>query len=254
MNTVERFTAKVDLYAAYRWDYEPVAIDALVRFCDLHADDLVADVGAGTGTLTRHLLGRGLRVAAVEPNASMRAVAEAQLGRHANFVSLDGLSDATGLPSASIALVTVGRAFHWFPAASTRREFLRILRPGGGLALLAVTCADPELAAAMNALQTEQNGWEIIGDKSTRPLVDLHALFGGDHFQEMKFAGVRQETWEQFLGRLLSLSSAPNETNGHFVNAARALFERTATRELLTVPVTTVVTIGIPRETLHDVE
>jgi SAM-dependent methyltransferase len=239
------------LYRVHRWDYEPAAIDAMVRHCGLQAGDPVADIGAGTGMVTRHLVERKLRVTAVEPNASMRRSAEAQLGRYPNFVSTDGFADATGLHRAGVALITVGRAIHWFPPLSTHREFLRILRPGGWLALLGVTCADHELATAMQALQTERNGWDVAGGKRARPPVDLHFWYGGEPSQEMVFGGVRQESWEQFLGRQLSLSSAPIERNMHFVEAAHALFERTAIHGVLTIPVTTVVTIGVLREALH---
>ena len=44
----------------------------------------------------------------------MRESAEQRLRRFSRFRSVAGSAESTGLESASIDLVTVGRAFHWF--------------------------------------------------------------------------------------------------------------------------------------------
>ena len=248
MNTVERFTAKTDFYAAYRWDYEPAVMDVLMEITGLAAGAPTADVGAGTGALTRCLLDAGLRVMAVEPNAGMRRIAESRLGRSPNFVSVDGLADDTGLGAASVALITAGRAIHWFPLAAARREFLRILRPGGWLALFSVNIADEQMTSATRSLQTAENGWETRDNKFTRGGVDKVFLYGGAHFQEVSVPGVRVENWEQFLGRLLSFSHAPNPDNpaySTFTQAARAVFDRFASDGMVSISVATEMTIGV---------
>ena len=102
----------------------------------MSAGSVVADVGAGTGILTALLLERGATVYAVEPNAAMRAAAEAWLGDRPGFVSIDATAEATGLPDAGVDLITAGQAFHWFEPEATRAEFGRILRPGGAVALV----------------------------------------------------------------------------------------------------------------------
>src|SRR5258705_13313001 len=62
------FGGAADIYERGRPLYPPEAIDWLVP---AHATR-VADVGAGTGKLTRQLRERGLDVIAVEPSAGMR--------------------------------------------------------------------------------------------------------------------------------------------------------------------------------------
>ena len=131
-----RFTSRADNYARYRPTYPAAAIDWLWNAGALSAGSVVADVGAGTGILTALLLERGANVFAVEPNAAMRAAAEVWLGEQPGFVSIDATAEATGLPDASIDLVTAGQAFHWFEPEATRAEFRRILRPGGAVALI----------------------------------------------------------------------------------------------------------------------
>ena len=132
----ERFTTRVENYVRYRPGYPPEAIELLRSRCGLQAGAAVADIGSGTGILTELVLASGARVAAVEPNAAMRAAAEAALGGNARFRSVDGSAEATTLAPASIDLLVAGQAFHWFDAERARAEALRILRPRGWAALL----------------------------------------------------------------------------------------------------------------------
>ena len=49
---------------------------------------------------------------------------------------LDGTAEAIPLPDASVDVVTVAQAFHWFRFDEALAEIRRVLRPGGGLAIL----------------------------------------------------------------------------------------------------------------------
>ena len=129
MQNTERFTGKSLSYDAGRPDYPAEALDCLAAQCALAPGSVVADIGAGTGKLTRMLLARGWDVAAVEPNADMRA----KLPGAAR--SIDGTAEATGLPDHSVDAITVAQAFHWFDRAACKAEFARILKPGGKAAL-----------------------------------------------------------------------------------------------------------------------
>jgi SAM-dependent methyltransferase len=93
----------------------------------------VLDLAAGTGKLTRTLLAAEFDVVAVEPQASLREVLALNIGAER---VLDGLAEAIPLADGSVAAVTVADAFHWFDQAAAIREIRRVLRPGGGLAVL----------------------------------------------------------------------------------------------------------------------
>jgi SAM-dependent methyltransferase len=131
LRSTERFSDRVTDYVRYRPDYPPALFDWLRREHGVTADWLVADVGAGTGISSKMFLDAGHRVIAVEPNAPMRAAAEQWLGSNERFRAVDGRADATGLADASVGLVSVAQAFHWFEPQATRAEFARILRPDG---------------------------------------------------------------------------------------------------------------------------
>jgi SAM-dependent methyltransferase len=123
----ERFSAAADLYEAHRPSYPEALLDWIAAATGVQPPAPVADVGCGTGISTRLLARRGYDVVGVDPNEPMLEKARAAGG--ARYVH--GQAEATGLPEASVALVTVAQAFHWFDQAAAFREFRRVLRPGG---------------------------------------------------------------------------------------------------------------------------
>jgi ubiquinone/menaquinone biosynthesis C-methylase UbiE len=93
----------------------------------------VVDVAAGTGKLTRQLAATGARVVAVEPLGEMRTQLEVVLP---DVESVAASAEALPLPDGSADAITVGSAMHWFDLDLALPEFHRVLRPGGGLAVL----------------------------------------------------------------------------------------------------------------------
>jgi SAM-dependent methyltransferase len=132
----QRFSNRVENYVKYRPGYPPAILDLLTAKCGLTRTAVTADLGSGTGILTTLLLNNGGRVFGVEPNPEMRAAGERLLAGCPNFTSVAGTAEATTLPEHSLDLITAGQAFHWFDRGKARAEFLRILKPGGRVALL----------------------------------------------------------------------------------------------------------------------
>ena len=93
----------------------------------------VVDVGAGTGKLARQLVGRGLRVTGVEPLAAMRGLFEQNVP---GGEAVEGTAESIPLEDEIADGVTAAQAFHWFDRMRAPRELHRVLRPGGGVALI----------------------------------------------------------------------------------------------------------------------
>lgn len=93
----------------------------------------VVDVAAGTGKLTRQLVPTGARVIAVEPLDEMRAQLRAAVP---GVEALAGTAEALPLPDASVDGITVAAAFHWFDVDRALPELHRVLKRGGGLAII----------------------------------------------------------------------------------------------------------------------
>lgn len=119
------FGSAGDVYAAARPTYPPAAVEHVVSRFGIGPDSVVVDVAAGTGKLTHHLPGR---VVAVEPIDDMR--------RHLRVPCAAALAEALPVRDGAADVVTVAQAFHWFDRDRATREIARVLRSGGGLAML----------------------------------------------------------------------------------------------------------------------
>lgn len=128
-----QFAAVAGAYERGRPEYAPAVVGALCAELSLAPSSVVLDLAAGTGKFTRALLAAGLDVVAVEPQAPLREVLTAVVG--AERVR-EGLAEAIPLDDASVDAVTAADAFHWFDPAAALREIRRVLRPGGGLAVI----------------------------------------------------------------------------------------------------------------------
>jgi SAM-dependent methyltransferase len=120
------FARSAEAYELGRPGYPETALEPLRLSPDLR----VLDLAAGTGKLTRALAASGASVVAVEPVAEMRAALPDSVE------ALDGTAEDIPLDDASVDLVTVAQAFHWFDGDAALAEIHRVLRPGGRLALL----------------------------------------------------------------------------------------------------------------------
>ncbi|HUT80863.1 MAG TPA: class I SAM-dependent methyltransferase [Candidatus Bathyarchaeia archaeon] len=135
-DSTKRFSNRVENYIKYRPSYPDDLIIVLQEKGVLSYNSKIADIGSGTGIFTKLLLETGCQVLGVEPNKEMREAAEILLKNYPNFTSIGGRSEATTLEDNSIDIITVAQAFHWFDLPTTKKEFLRILRPEGSLVLV----------------------------------------------------------------------------------------------------------------------
>jgi len=175
------FSSKVGDYATSRPSYPDGLYEALRDLGALPGvPSVVADLGAGTGLFSRGLLVRGHHVFAVELNAAMRAAADALLHGYEGYRGIAGSAEATTLDDGSVDFVTVAQAFHWLAIDATRTECLRILRPGGKVALIwnDRVLTDP-LQIALESVFTEFGGKarEAVTTRETQAGVPL--FFGG---------------------------------------------------------------------------
>ena len=132
LSPTTRFDDRAELYAKFRPSYPPEAIGCVLEGLGDNAELVAADIGAGTGIVSRLLADRGVSVRAIEPNAQMRRVAE----QHERVQWAEGTAEATGLEDQSVDLIISGQAWHWFEPSATCKEMARIAKPNGRLVLL----------------------------------------------------------------------------------------------------------------------
>lgn len=131
-----RFTERVKTYVQARPDYPADLLPYLRRELGLQTDWILADIGSGTGLLSRLFLEAGFSLIGVEPNQAMREAGESQLAGYPRFRSLPDRAEQLSLADASVDLVVAGQAFHWFDPRAARLEFSRVLRGQAPVALV----------------------------------------------------------------------------------------------------------------------
>lgn len=192
----------------YRPGYPVPVLDLLRDECGLRETAVIADIGSGTGILSKLFLQNGNPVYSVEPNDEMRTAAEKLLTEFARFSSVNGTAEATTLPDQCVDFVTAGQAFHWFKPEETRAEFQRILKPGGWTALIWNT--RNEQSPFMKSYETLLNRYAIgYGEtKQSRSHEHIPSFFGGEPAVG-EFPNEQIFNWKGLLGRSLSSSYAP---------------------------------------------
>jgi ubiquinone/menaquinone biosynthesis C-methylase UbiE len=209
-DATQRFSSRVDNYVRYRPGYPPEVLDLLKKECGLTSESVVADIASGTGIWTRWLLLNGNPVFGVEPNAEMRKAGEEFLKSYARFTSVAGTAEETTLAGHSVDLVTAAQAAHWFDRPRARREFVRILKPGGWVALLwneRLTDSTPFLRAYEQMLLEYGTDYkEVRHEKTTAEIKDF---FAPAAFRERVFQSEQVLDYEGMEGRLLSSSYTP---------------------------------------------
>jgi SAM-dependent methyltransferase len=211
----QRFSNRVTDYARYRPSYPPALLDLLLAECGLHPAHVFADIGSGTGLLSKLFLENGNRVFGVEPNAEMRARGEEFLRDYPNFTSVRGSAEATTLANSSVDFITAGQAFHWFNAELAGKEFRRILKSSGWVVVVWQDRRMEETAfgRAYEDL-LERFGTDYKKVKEAYPGADkIGHFFEAGTLRSRDLPNHQVFDWEGLSGRLRSSSYAPTE--GH---------------------------------------
>ena len=238
MDTRDVYTSKAEKYARYRWDYATEAIRTIFEITRISNQSVVADIGAGTGILTRHFTGKVGHVYVVEPNMEMRSCAENLLENCPQCSFVNGTSEETTLPDRSVDLITVAQAIHWFKAEPSKAEFLRIIKPGGWLVVLRNYGTDRDLNDAFGSLHSFVRERDDSRTVPSPPGKQADYYFAKDAYRKWVFPFELQETWEMYFGALCSYSVMPEEIDPLYDEVAmkaKTIFDSHSVNGYLTV-------------------
>jgi SAM-dependent methyltransferase len=198
------FADAAHAYDRGRPEYAPAVVGAIAAELSVPAGGRVLDLAAGTGKLTRALLAGGLDVVAVEPQAPLREILAAGVG--VDRVRA-GTAEAIPLPDDSVNAVAVADAMHWFDHAAALAEIRRVVRPGGGIAVLTTV---PDWS---NASWAHDVGSLIADMRPQHPHFDgppwqdaLAAADGWDPAREIRLTTSQPLIAERFIDYVASIS------------------------------------------------
>ena len=212
MDGIHMFFGKAEGYEKYRPSYPRALIDYYYRELGISSDSIIADVGAGTGLMSRLLLEKGSRVLCVEPNQDMAAVARERLKDYSRWEWVAATAENTRLPERSVDFITAAQAFHWFSQAKFKEECRRILRPGGKVALVWNNRNEDDSLTKESYLICKRICPEFRGFSGGKETPgDYRSFFRDGTYETRAFPNDLIMNEEQYLGRYLSASYAPKK-------------------------------------------
>ena len=223
-DATQRFSSRVDNYVRYRPGYPTEVLELLRNECGLTSDSVIADIASGTGIFTRMLIENGNHVFGVEPNDDMRRAGEQFLRSYSDFSSIAGMAEATTLPGHSVDMVTAAQAAHWFDREKARREFVRILKPGGWTVLLwnqRRTDSTPFLRDYEHLLLTYGTDYQEV--RHERTTAEIANFFAPSPFRSRTLEMRQEVDYAGLEGRLLSSSYTPTPDHENYEPMLREL-------------------------------
>ena len=228
IDNTELFSGKSNFYAASRPAYPAGAIEWLRNNTTAQS---VADIGAGTGIFTELLLPHFQKVCAVEPNLDMfnkfrEALPEVpiHLARGEN----------TTLPPRSVELITIAQAFHWLDEELFKSEAMRILSPGGQVAIVWNNRTAEGIAPARDGICQKYCPRFSKGHAGKRSPAEGDHFLRYEYFKSVKYFSCPNYFYmdqEQFISNVRSRSYALTETDekfDDFMNEINAVFSEFA--------------------------
>ena len=190
------------------------------------SNDIVADIGSGTGISAKIFLENGNTVYGVEPNEAMRNAAEGLLKDYDDFTSVNGSSEETNLEDESIDLIVCAQAFHWFGREKTKKEFQRIGSSGAHLALMFNDrkASEPFQQGYEKLIQDFSTDYNEVSHRNISE--DIITEFYSPHkYKKFVFDYAQHFDLDGLIGRVLSSSYMPNEGHVNFPQLKNAIVD-----------------------------
>lgn len=127
MKFTDMFSERARMYSQYRPEYPAELFSWIATLTERHA--AVWDCATGNGQAAKALAGIFDRVIATD--ASAEQIANAVAGDRIEYRVAN--ASQSGLPDASVSMITVAQALHWLDPDSFYPEVKRVLEPGGAL-------------------------------------------------------------------------------------------------------------------------
>lgn len=220
------FSGRSENYSRYRPSYPSGLIPLLEKETGLSPMTVIADIGSGTGILSKLFIENGNVVHAVEPSDEMRTVSSTNLRAYPNFHAVKGTGENTPLADNSVDLVTCGQSFHWFKPDLAKIEFRRILRERGSVALIwndrvQVECGfnhEYERICKEFSPNYHRSGSTVLEEQS-------FANFFEGPYSELELDNFQKLTVDGIMGRYQSASYAIGPDNQNYPMLQEAILE-----------------------------
>ncbi len=220
------FTLQTSNYKNYRPSYPSAVVELILAQIET---PVIADIGSGTGKLSKLLVESAKTLYSIEPNRQMRKSAEDIMSCHANYISIASFAEQTTLPDSSVDIITAAESFHWFDNEKTHTEMRRILKKDGYVFLLWNVFGGDEFDEELTNLKISYRAKKKQKTSGISYKERANNLFGENNYNTNKFDNSIQQTFEEFCGGMLSTSFAPDKSSEDyecFISDVKAIFDK----------------------------
>lgn len=209
-----------EYYARYRRGYPTQTIDALQGLFGLTEDDTLLDVGCGTGQLAVPFAARVRAVIGLDPEPDMLRLARTAAAEHDVRNATWVLGADTDVPAlrpllgeGGLGAAVIGQAVHWMQHEELFRALRTMVRPEGGVAVLAngtpLWLQDNAWSHALRAFLEDYFEQRLentcgTGEQDRRRYARALRAAGFDEVRELATEYEDRLTVEQLVGSLYS--------------------------------------------------
>ena len=240
-SNVNKFNNKSGFYDKYRPKYSEELIDFIIASTN-SKDNTIADIGCGTGILTKQLTERNCNVIGIEPNKEMYEKAKKNL---VGIEVLNTTAEDTTLANNSIDIITVAQALHWFNLEEFKKEVKRILRDNGSVAIMYNNYYDDkDIIKEFKEIHKKYCNNYNNQNRNLKELFDI--LFGDDYILKT-FPNNQKYTYDEFMGYTFSLSYSLKEDDvnySEYVDELKKIFDKYSINGIIELPMNSKLAFG----------
>lgn len=224
------YLGKAVNYSKYRPDYPVQLFELLKQEYNLNENQIVAELGAGTGKFSKIISNYVKKVYAIEPNQDMLNQG-IEYCNNTNVEYVLGSAENTNLKEHSIDIVFAVQSFHWFNKENTKNEVRRILKENGLFAIVWNDWEDENNEFSQVYFKYISD-WKtkVTGQKYQHKNVEERKnFFKNQSYNTYSVVHSRQYSFEDLLGLTKSLSYAPKENETYyeeFIRGVKDIFDR----------------------------
>ena len=216
---------KAASYDIGRPDYPDAFFEYLYGLFDGHTSITIADIGAGTGKVTRKFLENGNEVFAVEPDKAMMDILETNLAPFPNLTTIETSAEKAKIPSNSVDLIFCGNSYMWFDRSYVVPEFKKIVKTHKELNIIIARLGVGNNIYTEEFLEIDRQFAKAVSDRIPNNTLP----FKEGAYTEKVFEYSILQSFSEFLHGCLSASYAPSLEDEYFesyCSALRLIFDK----------------------------
>ena len=248
MDTKYFFNGKSKYYYT-RPNFNKKCFTFLKNKLNLTKNDVIAELGAGTGKFTKKISKFCKKIYAVEPNDEMLAVGKQLCKKRKNIEYVNASAENTTLPEKSLDMIFAVQSFHYFEKDKLLTELKRIIKPEKYFCIIWNLNEKTENAFDKdwdNLLETQKI--KATGSADNHNIKeDRKIIFKNGKYEEVKFSRSVHMTYNKLKRYASSISFIPKENEigyDEFYNNLKYIFNKNKKFNKVKINVTTYLQFG----------